>query len=319
MNAEKISVIVPVYNAENFVQNCVNSLLEQSYRNLEIILVDDGSADRSLSICQSLQKRDSRILLIAKENGGVSSARNCGLDAATGDWIAFVDADDSVERYLFSRLMRERNSYGCEIDAMMFEYRLLYADGKIVEHSHRETPPMISAHDAISYTILPYNRFACTKVFSRSIVGTLRFDSEIQVGEDSLFAVSALKNARSVLYSSYCGYNYFQNTGSATGGGYHERYLTVIPAYEKIRAAVEYDKALYAIADMILHEFKANNVRGIYAARMEQHYPTAKALSKDLRRFFLRTLFGKRVNLKRKARFFIFGFLPRLFCLLHKS
>ena len=93
---KKISIIVPVYNLENYLERCVRSLLQQSYNNLEVILVDDGSTDNSSEMCDILCKEDGRVFCIHKKNGGLSSARNIGLDAASGDYILFVDGDDYI-------------------------------------------------------------------------------------------------------------------------------------------------------------------------------------------------------------------------------
>ena len=93
----KISVIVPVFNAEMFLDKCINSIIDQTYKNLEIILIDDGSKDNSLVLCNEYAYKDNRIKVIHKENGGVSSARNTGLDNCVGDLVAFVDSDDYLE------------------------------------------------------------------------------------------------------------------------------------------------------------------------------------------------------------------------------
>ena len=93
-----ISVIVPIYNVEKYINRCIDSIIEQTYTNLEIILVDDGSTDNSGSICDEYAKKDNRIKVIHKENGGVSSARNVGLDTAIGQYITFVDSDDYIEK-----------------------------------------------------------------------------------------------------------------------------------------------------------------------------------------------------------------------------
>lgn len=97
MNKSLVSVIVPVYKVEKYLDKCVESIVEQTYKNLEIILVDDGSPDNCPSMCDSWAQKDSRIKVIHKENGGVSSARNSALDAAAGDYICFVDSDDFIE------------------------------------------------------------------------------------------------------------------------------------------------------------------------------------------------------------------------------
>ena len=106
-----ISIIIPVYNSEHILETCVKSILQQEYRNIEVILVDDGSIDRSPGICDELAKQDHRIKVIHKDNGGISSARNQGLDIATGEWITFCDNDDLVSPNWLKHLITlvERN------------------------------------------------------------------------------------------------------------------------------------------------------------------------------------------------------------------
>ena len=104
MKMEKISIIVPVYNVEKYLKTCLDSIINQTYQNLEIILVDDGSTDNSGEICEEYRKTDSRIILIHKENEGLSMARNFGLDIASGDYISFVDSDDFIARNMMEAL-----------------------------------------------------------------------------------------------------------------------------------------------------------------------------------------------------------------------
>ena len=105
MQMEKISVIVPVYRVEKYLRRCIESIINQDYSNLEIILVDDGSDDSSPQICDYYEKIDSRIIVIHQRNGGLSCARNRGLEVATGDYIGFVDSDDYIERNMYSTLL----------------------------------------------------------------------------------------------------------------------------------------------------------------------------------------------------------------------
>ncbi|MBQ8615735.1 MAG: glycosyltransferase, partial [Clostridia bacterium] len=107
---KKISIILPVYNVENYLDKCLTSLVNQTYQNLEIILVNDGSPDNSGEVCENWAKKDSRIKVLHKANGGVSSARNFGLDNATGDFIGFIDPDDFVELDMYEKLLNALNS-----------------------------------------------------------------------------------------------------------------------------------------------------------------------------------------------------------------
>ena len=114
---EKISVIIPVYNVEAYLERCLNTVCGQSYKNLEIILVDDGSTDNCLQICEEFAERDDRIKVIHQSNQGVSAARNTGLDAATGDYIAFVDSDDYIHPEMYERLYSLLKKHDADMSA----------------------------------------------------------------------------------------------------------------------------------------------------------------------------------------------------------
>ena len=102
---KKISVIVPVYNVEQYLDRCVNSIVQQTYQNLEIVLIDDGSPDQCPQMCDEWSKKDNRIKVVHKENGGLSSARNAGLDTASGEYIAFVDSDDYIDNQMLELML----------------------------------------------------------------------------------------------------------------------------------------------------------------------------------------------------------------------
>ena len=110
-----ISVIVPVYKVEKYLHRCVDSILVQTYTNLEIILVDDGSPDRCGAICDEYAAKDSRIRVIHQENGGLSAARNAGLDVCSGEYIAFVDSDDWLDPEMYAVMMAQVREYGCDV------------------------------------------------------------------------------------------------------------------------------------------------------------------------------------------------------------
>lgn len=114
---EKISVIIPIYNVEAFLERCLNTVCGQSYKNLEIILVDDGSSDNCLKICKEFADKDDRIKVIHQSNQGVSAARNTGLDMATGDYIAFVDSDDYIHTEMYERLYSLLKKYDADMSA----------------------------------------------------------------------------------------------------------------------------------------------------------------------------------------------------------
>jgi len=124
---ELISVIVPVYNVEKYLENCIDSILNQTYKNLEIILVDDGSTDKSSEICDNYSQQHSNIITIHKKNGGLSDARNKGIDAANGKYISFIDSDDTIDALFFETLYSLIKRYDCDMSLVFF--KRVYEDG----------------------------------------------------------------------------------------------------------------------------------------------------------------------------------------------
>lgn len=124
MNKKLVSIVVPIYNVEEYLQECVDSICAQTYKNMEIILVDDGSTDGSPDICDTYKKKDSRICVIHKENGGLSDARNCGLNVATGEYVAFIDSDDYIDETFVENLLLAAEENDAEI--AVCSYRRVY-------------------------------------------------------------------------------------------------------------------------------------------------------------------------------------------------
>lgn len=175
-----ISVIIPVYNAEATLKKCVDSVLKQQYADFEVILVDDGSKDGSLQICEEYARRDSRVTVIHKENGGVSSARNRGLDIAKGTWVTFVDSDD----YLGDGFLQNE-----ELTAdIVFGSYLNVIDAREAGGFSSKVMREASLRDVVARygngTIL---RGPCAKWFRRDLIGNIRFPEDMKVGEDTCF------------------------------------------------------------------------------------------------------------------------------------
>lgn len=189
-----ISVIVPIYNREKFLDKCIESIVNQSYRNLEIILVNDGSTDNSLDICKKWADNDNRIKIIDKKNGGVSSARNAGLDLATGEYIGFVDGDDFIEEDMYSSLMSYIDS---DVDIVCG--RLIYYKNFCeVEGTHFKSDSKLYTSDEILNCFFKTQNSEwvslCNKVFKRNIFEGIQFPDG-RVFED--YAISPLLYYRS--------------------------------------------------------------------------------------------------------------------------
>lgn len=175
-----ISVIIPVYNAEATLPQCVDSVLTQDFTDFELILVDDGSKDGSLQICEEYARKDNRVTVIHKENGGVSSARNRGLEIVKGKWVTFVDSDDYLGNEFFP-------TEELEVDIVFGSY-LNVMDAREVGGFSSEVMHGTTLGDVVACygndTIL---RGPCAKWFRRDLIGNIRFPEDMKVGEDTCF------------------------------------------------------------------------------------------------------------------------------------
>ena len=134
---ERISVVVPVYNVEQYLEKCVNSIINQTYKNLEIILVDDGATDKSGKLCDELAKLDNRIMAYHKKNGGLSDARNYGVERATGDYIGFVDGDDYIDVEMYEKLYEAIKKEN--VDVAECNLKIIYFLKKIKINNNQST------------------------------------------------------------------------------------------------------------------------------------------------------------------------------------
>lgn len=204
---DKISVIVPVYNVEEYLERCVCSICNQTYQELEILLVDDGSTDRSGALCDELSKRDSRIRVLHKKNGGLSDARNAGMDAAVGQYIAFVDSDDWIDPYMLELLHNLCVTYGAEISEC--SYRNIYADyireetlcsGQILEAT-----PVEAIEGNLNWRY--FKPIACNKLYRMDVTDGIRYPVG-KLHEDEFTTHKFYLAAHKIVYTDVSAYNY---------------------------------------------------------------------------------------------------------------
>lgn len=197
----KVSVVVPVYNAEATICRCVNSIINQSYKNIEIILVDDGSADKSLCLCELLAQEDSRIRVIHQVNSGVSHARNVGIKKSRGEWLMFVDSDDFLSENVIDNLMgNECDLSYCSIVNYSNEDGKVESSFSNFKESRQFDWTRASAAKIIEDVDLLGIGFPWGKIFKRSVIerNGIKFDERIRNHEDHLFVFDYLVNAKSV-------------------------------------------------------------------------------------------------------------------------
>lgn len=218
MNTEvKISVIVPVYKVEKYLDRCVESIVNQTYKNLEIILVDDGSPDNCPAMCDAWIEKDERIRVIHKENGGVSSARNLGIDESTGDYIGFVDSDDWIEPDMYESLLNAIKNTDSDVAICGFYYESL-----LQTICSEGCDCILNGKDILKTYILDNIRPELwNKLFSvRLFVGNERLDEQCAYAEDLLFNYHLFKKAKRVVEIKNCKYHYQQGCENSVTAAY---------------------------------------------------------------------------------------------------
>lgn len=213
MNKDKVSIIVPVYNVEKYLEKCLKSLISQSYKNIEIILIDDGSKDNSGRICDEYKRKDSRIKVIHKENAGVSEARNSGIQKATGKYLCFVDADDFVmDNYVeYMHQLIVKDSSDIAICTKMFSnFNEKQTSEEVIENLDGE-----NAIIRILNYRMPIGVYS--RIFKKDLIedNRIRFLKDIYMGEGFNFNVACFQKAKKVIVSNYKVYYYRRNNATS--------------------------------------------------------------------------------------------------------
>lgn len=226
-----VSVIIPVYNIENYIANCLESLLVQSYGQLEIICVDDGSTDGSAQVIRSFAEKDSRIIYLSQPNSGVSSARNKGLEAATGDFVFFLDGDDYLHAQAIEILVDGALQTGAE---------MVCSDYTVTESLDEKGEPI----SRYSFSKTDFNslftkgktlgKCCFAKLIKADVAKRVRFFDGIAMGEDGCYVALLLNEGINVSVTDAPLYYYYRRPGSATKSALNEKKLTIVNAYDRL-------------------------------------------------------------------------------------
>lgn len=229
-----VSIIVPVYNVEKYLEKCLDSLINQTYRNLQIILIDDGSADRSGAICRRYAAQDNRIQVIHKKQSGVSAARNTGLKAVKGSYICFVDSDDWIDEKMIETMYENMVKEKAQIS--IIGYDMVWENGRSQKKSDENARYVWNRQEAIAQWMTQkiFKGFMWDKMFAREIFDGIRFPEDRSYMEDVAIGMDLFARAEKVVYTGKIGYHYLQRQGSATNSGFQERELLGITEAEKM-------------------------------------------------------------------------------------
>ncbi|MBQ7570313.1 MAG: glycosyltransferase family 2 protein [Synergistaceae bacterium] len=212
-----LSVIIPAYNAEKYLEKCVDSVVNQTYKNIEIIIVDDGSNDSTPQICDELANKYNNIKVIHKENQGTSWARRDGVQAASGEYIAFIDSDDYIDLKAYEEVIKvlEEN----DLDMVQFGYYRVDTDGKIISEHKRDAVKFDNAHDAFkhfAFVIVRDITMLVDKVYKRELFENLEWPKDIAYAEDYCTDVQLFAKAQKFMAIEYTPYYYVNNLTSVT-------------------------------------------------------------------------------------------------------
>lgn len=288
---ELISIIIPVYNTEAFLERCIQSLCVQTYKNWEIILVDDGSTDSSGWLCDMYATKDCRIHVIHQKNLGVSSARNAGLEIANGEYITFVDSDDYVEADMLQKLLWLQKSSKAEIVSSLFRVE---NQQKMKQENARKM--LFNSEDAISDMLCCKNityHVGC-KVFQKTVINGLRFRVECSHNEDLLFCYQAILKSNCIAHISESLYIYGNNENSATRVPFNHTRLTAIDVQEFILGDIQKRyplSKLYQTAEQQFLKVNIYTAMQMALARYEEK-SDKRRVRENVKKHFLKLLLG---------------------------
>lgn len=318
MKHPKISVIVPVYNIEKYLNKCIDSILSQSFQNFELLLIDDGSKDSSGKICDEYANRDSRIRIYHVENGGVSKARNLGLEQAQGEWVCFVDSDDWIEDNYLS-------SFGC-IESLPENAIVIQG----LEHISNQTGVSLwkieygniefTENDlkrGIAQHCLLHSGFPYAKLFSRVLIKerNIKFDTGISFHEDHLFVFDYFLHVRMVRLSASIAYKYIYYGGNSSLSSKPHKYLESEYAYQSISEKLSKLIEVFELDNCI---YLKKIFHFVYQIRMEGLFFCYSLENRNVRLAYLREIRGDiaTMNSKYNPQSFVGKILKCLFNVL---
>lgn len=256
MKKKLISVIVPVYNVKKYLEQCVYSIVSQTYDELEILLIDDGSTDGSDKLCDEIKKIDKRIYVYHKENGGLSDARNFGIERSKGDFYAFIDSDDALHKDFFRILIQTQEKYDADIVGCdMSLYQSVEELPQLFDMEYVSSEKVFDSKGALSEYFLPSGKRIiyhglCMKIYNRELFRNVRFDVG-RLHEDLYITYRLLDMASKVAYVDAPYYFYFQNnTGSICKNYSVKNYLDEAEAYRRIYNYFELNNR---VSDELIH------------------------------------------------------------------
>lgn len=319
MNNPLISIIIPIYNVEKYLEPCINSVINQTYTNLEIILVNDGSTDHSSYIINKYIKKDSRIKVINKNNGGLSDARNAGIDIATGEYIGFIDSDDLITNNYFETLYGLLNNYGADISICNFtpfndnkkNFNNSPLDVQLIEYTNIQALEQYFDEYYIQMVV------AWGKLYKKDFFKNIRFPIG-KMREDEFTTYKLLYKANKIVFTTECLYYYLQREDSIMGPSFSlKRELNFLEALNERYLFYE-QKGLKILQKKTIRWY-FNEIVAIYSELIKgtgnrSELLKLKRKAKDLYKIILQDKF----SIVFRIYYFMFLKIPNITIFLHK-
>lgn len=312
MIGPKISVIIPVYKVENYLDRCVKSIIGQTYENLEILLVDDGSPDNCPKMCDQYASIDNRVRVIHKPNGGLSDARNAGIDVATGEYITFVDSDDWISENCIEVLLQIQQKNHTLISVI----DTVESDGtKESERSYSagyDSKEVYTAEEAMQVIFLQreFNTSAWAKLYHRSIFDGIRFTKEIFY-EDLDLIYRLIDKAGKISFSPAGKYYYFQRNDSIVHAKFDSRHFILVDISAEIMKFV--DERYPQIHDAAVCRYVFSNILLLSRILKDDEFRIQRAeLCDNLLQIKKEIYHNSRINTKQKIKVFLISILRKL-------
>jgi len=312
---DKVSIVVPVYNVEDCLSYCVDSLRQQTYKNIEIILVDDGSTDSSGEICDQYAREDDRIKVLHIENGGLSNARNTGVKESSTDWIVFIDSDDYYDHRAIECLVKLRDKYRVDLVATPVIEVRNYGNSDFLGDFREKYSGKLDRRTALEQMF--YGNYVGThsggKLYKKEIL--LRFPyPNGMLYEDLSLAYEHIASCENIAVSALNLYKYYRRPGSIVNSKYSDRLLDFYKAMEWNRAYVERDYPNDKEMRRALNvRYVFNGLHIVHAMLSSDMYAEVNKIRKEYIQYFKDVILNSNVTRKNKVKYLMLLVSPKLY------
>ena len=312
---DKVSIVVPVYNVEDCLSYCVDSLRQQTYKNIEIILVDDGSTDSSGEICDQYAREDDRIKVLHIENGGLSNARNTGVKESSTDWIVFIDSDDYYDHRAIEYLVELRDKYRVDLVATPVIEVRNYENSDFLGDLREKYSGKLDCRTALEQMF--YGNYVGThsggKLYKKEIL--LRFPyPNGMLYEDLALAYEHIASCENIAVSALNLYKYYRRPGSIVNSKYSDRLLDFYKAMEWNRSYIERDYPNDKEMRRALNvRYVFNGLHIVHAMLSSDMYAEVNKIRKEYIQYFKDVILNSNVTRKNKVKYLMLLVSPKLY------